>query len=652
MGRRLRRLEVDALTDELVSAIDTDDRYIRVLGGGGTGKSLVVAKRIERLITDGCDPARILAVVTNRNALRTLEDRLTAAGTDWSGLALATPQELCVRLLGTPQAMVATGRIPRLLNSIEELFLLEDLKCVGLKPSKIREMVRFFYREWTELGDDAPDFIRDSHESDLYTALTMHLLLRQAMSVNELSNVTYRYLTQDEHTLSAAEYEHVLVDDFQNLNRASQLVVTALAARSLTVTGDVFEVRASNEPYPYPKGLLNLIEDHPDTVTVTLTRSLRCPQRVAAAGNALLMAAEAEVDREHLPVTFDQQTPIGKVTVVKWQNPNTESKELAAALKRWLSNSQGALLPQDILVIVPNRVWGRRISRSLDDEALVHEDLFADIPIGGNPQRLEVSSGMRSYTALALTAQPDDIVAWRSWCGFGDYLTNSNAWSHLLKYANEQGIDPIKALERAAVGTDDLFLQAGVLGFAYRSGRALIERCADLTGSSLVAGIHQGDDASFEDLLRLLGSVESGETASQLYDRARRRMSDPWSLTDDRVRIATLNSASGIEAKLVVFAGMVDGFLPSSATFGLLGAPRTQQRQRERERHSLYSILSQSSEQLVFSYFRKCDIDLAESLAMEVRSIRVEHGERVAMLTVSRFIEDMGEAVPEAVGEL
>ena len=74
-------------------------------------------------------------------------------------VTVTTPRALALDVLSDAEAMRWSGREPRLLTAYEELFLLEDMKACGLRPKRLREMLKFFYRSWTELADDDPNWL-------------------------------------------------------------------------------------------------------------------------------------------------------------------------------------------------------------------------------------------------------------------------------------------------------------------------------------------------------------------------------------------------------------------------------------------------------------------------------------------------------------
>ncbi|WP_438893886.1 hypothetical protein, partial [Bacillus cereus group sp. BC4] len=68
-----------------------------------------------------------------------------------------------------------------------------------------------------------------------------------------------------------------------------------------------------------------------------------------------------------------------------------------------------------------------------------------------------------AYTKLNLLADPRDMTAWRSWCGFDNYLTNSDAWGGLQAFAEKRELTLYDALALADQLEDEPFLRAHAL---------------------------------------------------------------------------------------------------------------------------------------------------------------------------------------------
>jgi DNA helicase-2/ATP-dependent DNA helicase PcrA len=740
-------MESSTIPVELRQAIDSDVKVLRVLGAAGTGKSLVIEQRALRFLRAGCSPQDIQVITANRMAAQSLRVRLAASGVkSATEVRVNTIRDVCRSLLAVPEAIEATGRFPRLMNSVEELFLLEDIKgrVPGVKPASLREKLENLYRGWAGLSADTradtrvdgntdggtdtrADFAAD--ERDLQSLIESELIARQAMLAAELSAVTWRYLNSAGSESDDLRATHLLVDDFQDFSRASQAVCGLLFSESLTVTGNPCQTQLLSDPYPCSQGLRDFAVVSvlpPASETIVLKTSLRCPQRIAAAGNALVLslleqedagvgwseASALSADRSEasaLPVAsaaspvsspnfsaalsathaaaadapqrafeplavFDESTPLGCVAAVKWTDPVRECEEITSWLKRRSADEKNPLELGSVLIIVPNRVWGRQFSKRLDALRLPHEDRYAPNSVRGNPLRLDASAGMRSLTLLTLAAYPDDATAWRSWCGFGHRQANSAAWERLMDWAHEQGLATSEALRHLAREKDSgkvsPFEGSDLLVQAWQRATAILKRCQGKKGERLLGLLCDGDDPSLDDFEALVRPLDGAETALELYERARDQLLDPVFTYERRLRIATFQTAAALEAKLVIITGMVEGLVPTvssrdidqggvadegaeaSARVSANAQTSANAQKRHRERCALYDTLSRATSELVFSYFQKADVRTAEKLGMEIRRLRPERGGDRALLAPSSFLDEMGHAVPGIVARL
>jgi len=66
----------DNLTGTALQIASTQESPLRVMAGPGTGKSFAMKRRIARLLEEGAEPARILAVTFTRNAAANVIDDL------------------------------------------------------------------------------------------------------------------------------------------------------------------------------------------------------------------------------------------------------------------------------------------------------------------------------------------------------------------------------------------------------------------------------------------------------------------------------------------------------------------------------------------------------------------------------------------------
>ena len=102
------------------------------------------------------------------------------------------------------------------------------------------------------------------------------------------------------------------------------------------------------------------------------------------------------------------------------------------------------------------------------------------------------------------------------------------------------------------------------------------------------------------------------------------------------VRGGELRYAQGLELRLMVVAGAVDGMLPAA----------DKPTQAERQLRELYVAAGQTRDSLVFSRPQKAEAQLAQRCHMQAARFKAERGVRMAMLTRSSFVDGAGDWMP------
>src|SRR5579859_6717465 len=101
---------------------------MRVVAGPGTGKTFALMRRVMRLLEEGTDPSRILAVTFTRTAAGDLVDKLEDLGAPGADeVAAKTLHSLSFGLLGRTAVFQFLNRVPRPLLDYEHKTLVCDL---------------------------------------------------------------------------------------------------------------------------------------------------------------------------------------------------------------------------------------------------------------------------------------------------------------------------------------------------------------------------------------------------------------------------------------------------------------------------------------------------------------------------------------------
>jgi DNA helicase II / ATP-dependent DNA helicase PcrA len=340
----------------------SDRSPLRVMAGPGTGKSFAMKRRAARLLESGQNPKRILAVTFTRNAAASLVDDLRDLGVPGSEkIRAGTLHAFCFSLLSRQEVFEFLDRVARpvvtFLKSgvlqFEGNTMLDDLVGMGSFGPKrdCTKRIRAFEAAWARLQSDAPGWPRLPVDRSFQTALLSWLRFHRAMLIGELVPETLRYLRNNPGCEARAAFDHVIVDEYQDLNRAEQDLIQLLSGnRAIAIVGDVnqsiYRFRHAN-----PDGIRTYGERYPETHDELLRECRRCPTRVVAIADHLISHNHPGVPGPHLrPLPGN---PEGTIHLVQWDSVEEEATGLAEYVRTLVARD---VSPGDILILTPRRV--------------------------------------------------------------------------------------------------------------------------------------------------------------------------------------------------------------------------------------------------------------------------------------------------------
>lgn len=657
----------------MINAIASfDGRIAKVHGPARSGKTEALARRAVHLLDEGVDPTSILVEVTNGFAAQAFRRRLAAlAGErraqEAARIPVRTPLGACTDVLDSPAARAATGRVPRVLIDAEYLFLVEDMKTLGTPLRKLRRMLEHFYRQMEDLRPRS-EWCVGGEEQAIFDYLVRTLASRGAMVRHEVPALAVEFLKSEAGAEARAMYDYVLCDDFQNLSRAQQTCLCLLAGTQLIVAGNPNQTVEAASDYPNPAGFAQFDAVRRNVRTFTLEGAFARPA-ITAFVDALCdqgdMDPTLKAARALLPASDNE------LEAVKWTSPEDELNGLTKYL-RSLVDAESDPRESRTCVLVPAKRWAALAAQLLRTRGFEVSTAGALASIGGDPRDSARARALVAYTKLALLADPRDLTAWRSWCGFDNHLTNSDAWANLAAYADEQGISLYDALARTAVAVEgdaavrhadgpasrtaaegtgageEPFLRAGVLARRWREGQDFIAKNAARRGFALMRAIGATDLPEFEAVsFALVGD----EDATALYRLARASATEPvWPEGAHILHVATYDALCGAEYDRVLAMAAVDGLVPCRDAFEVISTQDARERTMNRERKRFANAASKARDHLVISFFSKASLELAERSKMQVTRVRSENGERIAVVRPSSLLAEAGNAAPTTNG--
>jgi len=603
---------------------------MRVVAGPGTGKTFSLMRRISRLLEEEVDPKSILAISFTRTAAMDLINHLARLGAPRArDVNARTLHSLAFSLLNQEAVFQATNRVPRPLMQYETDFLIADMASQFGGKNKTKAMVAAFEAAWATLQHQQPGWPKDPEQQAFHRDLMRWLNYHEAILIGEVVPLAHQYLKQNPASAHAPRYTHVLVDEYQDLNRSDQELIDELARNGqLVVVGDEDQSIYVQLRYAHPEGISKFEQTHPGTHDEMLNECRRCPQVVIGMANSLIKHNERMKQQVLTPLPSN---PAGQVYIVQHESLDAEITNIASFVN-WYMNANPSVRPSEILVLCTRRLIGYRIRDELRRLQRPAQSFFTE-------ECLEKTASQEGFCLLTLLVRPNDRSAFRAWLGLANAKTrNVQAYRRLREVAEVSQLSPRRYLEEGLTGqrpmpghTSHLLprcqeLLARLAALTGKNGVALIDllwppdipECADIRGMALlVVGGAGAPDAVLEGLLTAIIQPELPAEEEEV------------------IRVMSLYKSKGLTARCVIVTGCVAGAMPT-----LKDNLSSEQRQKalEEQRRLFYVAMTRTTETLVVSSAATS----AFSDAWQMRFISGRKIGNMAVLQATPFLSELG----------
>jgi len=617
-------------------------RYVRVVAGPGTGKSFALKRRVARLLEAGTDPRRILPVTFTTVAAEDLQREMMQIGVPGcEQMRGSTLHALGMKMLCRKNVLEATGRIARPLNRFEVEPFLHDLKGTFGNKRQIEKRIRAYEAAWARLQQEEPGYAQDQADLDFERELIGWLRFLEGMLVGEIIPQLYQYLRNNPGAPELAFYSHILVDEYQDLNKAEQAVIDLLAQSAhLCIVGDDDQSLYSFK-FAHPAGIRSFADSHTGSTDHEVLVCRRCPVRVVEIANSLIRNNRDRDDRSLTPLPANGQ---GIVDIVQYQSLDREAQGIADFIVARLNS--GIYQPGEILVLAQRRVIGNKI----------HDALVArDVPSKSYYKEHELDSitAQERIAIFKLLLDRQDRIALRWLLGYGSNDFRKGAYARIRRYSEDSGLSPWDLMEQ---------LDAAEITIPYTGGliqrfKEIKQQIGELEGIESPVelvdrwlGPETDDTKSLRDLV--ISFLPDVTTPKELFTKLIETISTPEIPPDvTEVRIMSLHKSKGLSSPVVVIAGCVEGLLPAEPDSDMSQAERAAS--LEEQRRLFYvgitrvkaDVARQQPGQLLLTNSRT--MTLADAMGSGVKAASISYG--TANLIASRFINELGRTAPRPI---
>jgi len=587
---------------------------VLIVAGAGSGKTRALTHRIAYLIREReVRPGEILAITFTNKASREMADRVEGllGQAIASHMWILTFHSACARILrrehdhvGLPSSFTIydDADTERLIGRVlKEL----DLDAKRYPPKAMAAMIgrakdhvigpKEFAEQASNLYEEVVSSVYSAYERRKYAA--------GALDFDDLITETVRLFRQHPEVLEHYQerFRYVLIDEYQDTNRAQYELVNLLAAKygNLCVVGDadqgVYSWRGATI-----QNLLDFERDYPDASVFLMEQNYRSTQHILAIANALI---EHNVHRK--PKSLWSDVAGGELAVrFRAENEHEEAAFVAAEVERLVGDEGHSY--RDVAVFYRTNAQSR-----------VLEDVFmrAGIPyrvVGGVRfyQRKEVKDVV-AY--LRLLVNPQDVISARRVINTPKRGIGEATVAAIEGFAVVADVPFLEAARRAEeIAALGARARGAVFGFVQVMGRladALAEgagpaRMVDeaATQSGYLAELEsertieaEGRIENIRELVGVAGEFAErfpeGDLAEFLESVSLVGEQDEYDETASTVTLMTLHNAKGLEFPVVFIVGLEDGVFPHYRSM-------TDQHELEEERRLAYVGITRAQQRL------------------------------------------------------
>jgi DNA helicase II / ATP-dependent DNA helicase PcrA len=640
---------LEGLNPDQLDAVVHHGGPLLVVAGAGSGKTRVLTHRIAHLIDEhGVSPFHILAITFTNKAADEMRHRVgELVGPVAQKMWISTFHAACVRILrrdahrlGYPKSFTIYDQADaqRLTG-----YVIRDLGLDAKKytPRGIHAQISAAKNDLVMPADYAAraSSIHERKVADVFKEYQARLEKAGAMDFDDLLTTTVRLFRLLPEVLEEYQdrFEYILVDEYQDTNRAQNEIVLQLGAKhhEVCVVGDadqsIYRFRGADM-----RNIVEFEEAFPDVTTILLEQNYRSTQTILDAANAVIDNNTARKPK----ALWTDQGHGDKIVRHHAEDEGDEAQQVARTLtdlhgggdRRW----------SDFAVFYRTNAQSRVI-----EEALMRAGVPYKV-VGGTRfyDRREVRDAL-AY--LRTVINPADEVNLKRILNVPKRGIGDTTVARLDAFANAEGIAFREALGRAD--------EAGVAGTAVRGIQAFTELLDDLGGladqppatvlqavlersgylAELEAEVHEsaGVEAAgrLENLGELVGSAQLFESVAAFLEQVA-LVADTDDLDDDdsKVVLMTLHSAKGLEFPVVFLVGCEEGVFPHIRAL-------TEPDELEEERRLAYVGITCARERLFVSHawsrslFGSSNYNPPSRFLDEIPNELVEHvgrGRRVA----------------------
>ena len=601
---------IQGLNDKQKEAVLATEGPCLVIAGAGSGKTKVLTHKIAYDIANGVKPWNILAITFTNKAANEMKERIEKLiGDNAKDVWMGTYHSICVRILRRYIDRIGYKSDFVIFDTSDQRTLVKE--C--LKTLKVDDKLFSDRAVLSEISNGknemlepkaysvkyAGDF-RKEKIAEIYELYQSKLRENNAIDFDDIINFTIKILTENPDVLEyyTEKFQYILVDEYQDTNKAQFTLVSLFASRygNITAVGDndqgIYSFRGADIT-----NILNFERDFPGTKIIKLEQNYRCTGNILKAANAVIKHNENKYEKNLWTENDEGQVPCiycgedeydeGRYIVEQINHLRTEEYyKYSDFTILYRMNAQSRAI-EDILMReqIPYKVIGglKFYERKEIKDIIAYLRLIHNTADNLSLRRI-INEPKRGIGKTSL----DKIQEISDKTGISMYEIIKNAQEYELNRVYLSSRDFINQIEELRNKKDELKISD------------LIKQTLKITGYTKALEQENSIEAetrieNLEEFLTVAIEFEEQSADNTLAEFLENitLSSDIDNLEDqeDSVTLMTLHSAKGLEFPVVFLVGMEEGIFPG---YKSIGEPK----ELEEERRLFYVGITRAKQYL------------------------------------------------------
>jgi len=584
------------------AAVEYLDGPLLVIAGAGSGKTRVIAAKVEHLLKRHLSAEKIAAITFTNKSAREMRERLQASlpSDQVKALNVCTFHALGLKILQIEHARLRMRRGFAIADSQDSHALLKGV----LPEHASKETVEHWRRNLSRYKNAAlaPADLHDQPEAQaIYAGYEERLARFNSVDFDDLILKPLQLFRANEEAMVAwrERLRYLLIDEYQDTNLTQYALVKSLTGSrgAFTAVGDddqsIYAFRGARA-----ENLLALKEDWPSLKVIALEQNYRSSTRILRAANAVIA---------HNPHVYEKRlwSALGEgeqLQLIRARDPEHEAEVVVTEiLRRQFAKKQSL---KSFAVLFRGNYQARPIELALRAQRVPYH-------LSGGMGFFERQEVKDVLAYLRLLVDPDDDQAFLRVVNRPARDVGAKTLDALAEVAHSRRLSLHGAIEEAAFAKR---LNARSLkGLSTFAAQLAIRRERLNTGE--VVGLLSGllDDLGYRAWLKTdpLGQVREENLNSALeWLKREERPRDAAALKDwvnqlailgseeddserDQVRLMTLHASKGLEFEHVFLIGVEEGMLPSQMALD--------ENQEDEERRLFYVGITRARQSLTLT---------------------------------------------------